>query len=367
MKQRIFFTPAYFSTSPYIETDTIMGCTKEYWGLEFSPEEIATCKTNRGLLSLELELSRACNLRCTYCYASSGVALADELSLSEITSVIDQAAALGAKKIIIIGGGEPLLYPHLLTVIDYIRSLHLGVDLFTNATLIDHQMAESLYQREVAISMKMNSRREEVQDALAAKPGTFQAIARSFQALLTAGYPDQRHTLGIETIICQQNYGELPGLWRWARQQNIIPYFEVLTSQGRALKHTDLEVTPADLKKLFEQLAAIDRHEFGHSWSPRPPLAGSHCARHEYSCTVTATGDIQPCPGVSISTGNIRAHPLAEILRTSSVIQDLRNIRQTIKGQCGRCEHGDSCYGCRGNAFQVTGDHLAADPTCWLA
>lgn len=343
-----------------------MGCTKEYWGLEFSPEDIAACRAKQGLLSLELELSRLCNLRCVYCYASSGVALAHELSLSEITSVVDQAAALGARKIIILGGGEPLLYPHLLTVIDYIRGLGLAVDLFTNATLIDTAMAEALYQRQVAISMKMNSRREDVQDALAAKPGTFQAIARGLQALQAAGYPDARHPLGIETIICQQNYDELPDLWRWARQRDIIPYFEVLTSQGRAQQHGDLEVAPAALKKLFEELAALDRREFGHEWHPRPPLAGSHCARHEYSCTVTAIGDVQPCPGVSISTGTIRTTPLADILRTSPVIQELRNIRQTVKGHCGRCEHGDFCYGCRGNAFQVTGDHLAADPTCWL-
>ncbi len=343
-----------------------MGCTKEYWGLEFSPEEIAACKAAKGLLSLELELSRVCNLRCTYCYASSGLALADELSLSEITAAIDQAAELGARKIIILGGGEPLLYPHLLTVIDYIRAHNLGVDLFTNATLIDQKMAEALYSREVAISMKMNSRRPEVQDALAAKQGTFQAIAKGLQALQAAGYPDERHPLGIETIICQQNYAELPDLWRWARRRDIIPYFEVLTSQGRAQEHNDLEVTPTALKELFEELAAIDAKEFGHSWRPRPPLAGSHCARHEYSCTITAIGDVQPCPGVAISTGNIREKPLAEILQASSVIQDLRNIRQTIKGQCGTCDHGDFCYGCRGNAFQVTGDHLAADPTCWL-
>ncbi len=343
-----------------------MGCTKEYWGLEFSPAEIARCKADKGLLSLELELSRVCNLRCTYCYASSGVPLADELTLSEISAVIDQAAELGARKIIILGGGEPLLYPHLLTVIDYIRAQNLGVDLFTNATLIDQMMAENLYAREVAISMKMNSRRPEIQDALAAKPGTFQAIARGLQALQAAGYPDKRHPLGIETIICQQNYEELPALWRWARRQEIIPYFEVLTSQGRALEQNDLEVAPAALRKLFEELAAIDHKEFGHSWKPRPPLAGSHCARHEYSCTITAIGDVQPCPGVSIVTGNIRQASLAEILRTSPVIQDLRNIRQTIKGQCGTCAHGDFCYGCRGNAFQVTGDHLAADPTCWL-
>ena len=42
------------------------------WGSNFSPEEIAATRARKGLLSMELELSRECNLRCVYCYASSG-------------------------------------------------------------------------------------------------------------------------------------------------------------------------------------------------------------------------------------------------------------------------------------------------------
>ena len=93
----------------------------EQLGMEFSPQEIAETRARNGLLSLELELSRACNLRCIYCYASSGQPLAGELSLAEILGVIDQAEALGARKIIVLGGGEPLIYPHLLEVLQYIR------------------------------------------------------------------------------------------------------------------------------------------------------------------------------------------------------------------------------------------------------
>ena len=97
-----------------------MKCFGEHWGLEFSPEEIAAARSKNGLLSLELELSRACNLRCVYCYAESGLPMDNELTLDEIFSVIDQAVELGARKIIILGGGEPTLYKDLFTVIDYI-------------------------------------------------------------------------------------------------------------------------------------------------------------------------------------------------------------------------------------------------------
>lgn len=343
-----------------------MNCRKEHWGLEFTPDEITGCRKKNGLLSLELELSRACNLRCVYCYASSGKPLPDELTLSEIFSVIDQAVSLGARKIVVLGGGEPLLYPEIFTVIDYIRAAGAQVDLFTNATLIDSRKAKALFERKISISMKLNSRKPAIQDYLAGKDGTFSAIEKGLKNLLAAGYPDEEHTLGIETIICKQNYDEIPDLWRWARMQDIIPYIEVMTSQGRATCNGNLEVKPEKIKILFDTLAAMDAEEFGCNWTPIPPLAASHCARHEYSCTVTATGEIHPCPGVNLAAGNIRQQPLAEILSQSAIIQDLRNIRQNIKGNCSTCIHKHLCYGCRGHAYQVTGDYLAPDPICWI-
>lgn len=343
-----------------------MSCPQEHWGLEFSPEEISACRKNGGLLSLELELSRACNLRCIYCYASSGQALKDELTLEEIFQVIDQAKELGAKKIIVLGGGEPLIFSELFTVIDYIIAKGIKVDLFTNGTLVDDEIAAKLFQRNVAISLKMNSRNPKVQDELAGKPGTFAAIEKGLKALQNAGYPDDNHTLGIETIVCQQNYDELPDLWRWARKKSIVPYVETMTMQGRATENRGLEVSTERVRTLFEKLAEIDATQFGRIWYPLPPLAASRCARHEYSCTVTSVGDINPCPGVNIPIGNIREASLPEILKSSKIIQELRDIRKNIKGRCATCTHNEFCYGCRGHAYQVTGDHLAEDPICWL-
>ena len=343
-----------------------MKCFGEHWGLEFSQEEIAEARAKNGLLSMELELSRACNLRCIYCYAGSGLPLQNELTLEEIYSAIDQAVALGARKIIILGGGEPLLYRDLFKVIDYIQAQGVTADLFTNGMLITPEKARALYERQVSVVIKMNSRNPEVQDLLAGQPGAFAAIDKGLQNLLAAGYPDEEHTLGVETIVCRQNFDELPDLWIWARKQGIIPYVEMMTLQGRATEHPELEVPMTEIRALFEQLARIDAEHFGNLWTPHPPLAASQCARHEYSCTVTSIGDVQPCPGVSVTAGNIREHSLVEILGQSKPIQELRNIRKMIKGRCGECVFGEYCYGCRGHAYQVTGDYLAEDPLCWL-
>ena len=343
-----------------------MACLGENWGLEFSRQQINQALKDNKILSLELELSRLCNLRCIYCYADSGCALDNELTLAELYSIIDQAALLGAQKIIVLGGGEPVLFADLFLVLDYILAKGMSADLFTNGTLVSREVAEQLFQRGIGVVIKQNSQQPEVQDLLAGQQGAYEKIQQGLKNLRRAGYPDQEHLLGIETIICRQNYDEIPQLWRWARQHGIIPYVEKMTMQGRATKNIDLEVSSDQMRQLFESLAAIDRAEFQMDWTPHPPLASSQCARHEYSCTVTSTGDINPCPGVNIAVGNIRQQSLQEILASSPVMQDLRNIRQTIKGRCNSCDFSDHCYGCRGHAYQVSGDYLAEDVLCWL-
>lgn len=343
-----------------------MSCFGQIWGVEFDRVLIDEAMIHGGLLSMELELSRRCNLACIYCYASSGRALPNELTLEEIFDVVRQAKSLGARKIIILGGGEPMLYECLFEVVDFILGLEIEVDIFTNGTLIGQWEAEALFERGVAVAVKLNSFDRDTQDALAGREGAFEAIQKGLSALMEAGYPDDRHRLGVETIICRHNYDEIPVIWRWARERNIVPYVETMTLQGRAREYPELEVGVSELQRLFERLSEIDMKEFGRNWFPHPPLAGSQCARHEYSCTVTSDGFVHPCPGVSIPVGNIRENRLADILNSSPVIRDLRDVRRKIKGHCRTCSLNALCYGCRGHAYQVTGDYLEADPICWL-
>ncbi len=334
-------------------------------GLGFSQAEIEDCVQRGGLLSLELEFTRQCNLRCLYCYASAGEALVDELSLSELLEVVDQARALGARRVVLLGGGEPLLFPRLPEVIQHIHSLGLSQALFTNGMLLTARMCQFLAQRRVTVVVKHNSFSPPTQDLLAGVAGAHARIRGGLDLLLDAGYPDAEQRLGIQTILCQPNRDEIEAMWIWARERNITPYFEVLTEQGRARQNPQLMLPSDEIRALFEALARVDRDRFGIQWMPRPPIAGFTCRRHLYSCLITSQGAVHPCPGVDVSVGNIRRQPLEAILRESAVIRDLRSVYHRIALPCRTCQFAGECYGCRGHAYQVTGDYLAADPMCW--
>ncbi len=336
----------------------------QIYNLEFTEQQIREAVAADRLLSMEIEFSRVCNFRCSYCYVDEKIERPDELTRTEIKDVILQAKEQGAQKIIILGG-EPSIYPHLVEMLRFLGKEGLEIEMFTNGSGIDNDLAAVLAGAKVRVALKLNSRDEKIQDSLAGKKGAFKIINRALSALKAAGYPSDDLFLAISTVICQQNIEELPSLWKWLREEKIEPYFEVITPQANAVENSWLGVDSGELKELFVRLSAIDQEMFGRTWEPQPPLVGNKCMRHQVSCLVTATGDVMPCVGVTIPLDNIRNSKLAYILKNSEVINNLKNYRQMIKGECHNCEKAADCYGCRGAAYQLTGDYLASDPTCW--
>jgi radical SAM protein with 4Fe4S-binding SPASM domain len=340
------------------------GCGLMPFRFEFAPQDIEYAVNNSRLLSIEIEFSLKCNLRCPYCYISDATDPKNELSAAEIRNVISQAKELGAKKIIILGG-EPFIYPRIMEKIEFIRSQGLHVEVFTNGIHLTQARAKRLYELGVNVVLKMNSFKDDIQDKLVGIPGSAKKMRAALAHLLEAGYPHGDCFLAVSTVICQDNFSELTALWIWLRDQGILPYFEILTPQGGAAVNQGLNVATEEIEKLFYEICEIDRTRYNQVWDPQPPLVGGKCLRHRFSCLINAQGFVMPCVGLNLPVGNVRERSLQDILVQSEVIQDLRKFRHKIKGPCGKCAKAGECYGCRGAAYQLTGDYLASDPLCW--
>ena len=331
---------------------------------EFPDDEIEKAVSQGRLLSMEIEFSLRCNFKCPYCYVPRDDQLKDEMTPDEIKDVILQAKALGATKIIVLGG-EPSIYPHTTELIKFIRHLGLEVEMFTNGSGVTRAFAETLHALGVRVVLKMNSFDREKQNRLSGHPDAYQIIQSALSNLKSAGYPSRDRFLAVSSIICRQNIEELPRMWQWLREQHIVPYFEMITPQANARLNEWLYVPSCELELFFKHIADIDKRFFGRTWDIQPPLLGNKCMRHQFSCLVTSNGVVQPCVGITLSIGDIRKATLADILSQSKVLKDLKDYRNTIKGPCHECDQADSCYGCRGAAYQMTGDYLASDPLCW--
>jgi radical SAM protein with 4Fe4S-binding SPASM domain len=86
-----------------------------------------------------------CNLRCRHCRtdASPDAPTETDLSLDRIRSLFLELALAGAGEIVI-GGGEPLVHPAILTILGDAKEAGLSVILETNGVLIDDETAGAL-------------------------------------------------------------------------------------------------------------------------------------------------------------------------------------------------------------------------------
>lgn len=328
---------------------------------------------SKPLQRMSVEIARQCNLKCTYCYTEATATYAGGLSDAELRQIVDDAVAIGACLVSIVAGGESLMRRSILvdgeSLIDHANSRGCYCYLYTNCTLLREDEARWLHPRDVSVVGKFNSPKDDVQDALVGVKGAAKRIRRGVDALLDAGFAAEGR-LALETIICPQNYEDLPDMWRWMRRLGIIPEVEIPTIHGRAATNNasltfDEAEAPAKYKALFEELLRIDQTEFGFTWIPHPPFPAGSCTLFESNCYVNDRGGVQPCAGVDKELGIIgRDGTIADIVTTPE-FQGVRSVRRRVEEPCASCDLIDVCYGCRGASYHATGDMFAADPVCW--
>ena len=340
-------------------------------GANFTDQEIESARIGNKLQTNTLLLSNKCNLNCIYCYRNAGIPLRNELSLEDRKEIIQQAKKLGARMLWIPGSGEPFCDKTFFNrgefpLIDFANDLGLKVVFFTNGTAITEQIAKKLFDKEVSIITKLNSFNSPIQDFLSGRTGSYELIQGGLKNLIYAGfnksYPSR---LGIDSVIVKQNYKEIVKLFRYCRDENIIPYITTQLHGGRGIDNATLLDVPFDkIRKLFLELLAIDRKRYGFSWHPCPPIVAGSCRRLLYDLVVGPDGNIQICPGIKISLGNSRNDALKKILDSSSLIHKMRNPKKYLEGKCKKCQNSKCLYGCRLSAY-AAGNLFGEDPQCW--
>ena len=82
--------------------------------------------------NVDWQISSRCNRNCSYCY---GPKKENELSIVQAKKIVDLLKSQGIKQIGITGG-EPLLYPYIEELINYIYDCGIKIYLSTNCDFL---------------------------------------------------------------------------------------------------------------------------------------------------------------------------------------------------------------------------------------
>jgi radical SAM protein with 4Fe4S-binding SPASM domain len=335
-------------------------------------------------------ITRKCNLKCKHCYSdATETAAPDELTLTEAKKLLDDLAGWGIK-LLILDGGEPLCRDDFLEIASYASNKGMRVVVGSNGTLIDSQTAEKMKEagvREVAISV--DGATAKTHDEFRGEDGTFNKTLAGAKACKEAGLPFQ-----FNTIIRKTTLPEIPEILNLAIKSgaNAAEFFdiiqvsrvkercaeEILSKDERKEIMTWLAETQEDSPILIRVPACpmyplllkeknIQPKRFSPQLLHSVPYYHGGCAAGmpRGYITILPNGDLIPCMLLQINLGNIREKSVLKIWEESPILAKLRS-RELLEGACGECVYRDTCAGCRGRAYEETGNMMATDPGCWL-
>ena len=130
------------------------------------------------------ELTTKCNLRCNWCHTRT-----QESGFLPFDAIADGLKALKKANVkeIIFSGGEPLLRSDLFSILEEANYHGFKLDLCTNGTLIDQNMAHQLKRYLSEISISLDSYLPEKHDLIRGVSHSFEKTLRGIQYLQDEG------------------------------------------------------------------------------------------------------------------------------------------------------------------------------------
>lgn len=335
---------------------------------------------------VQWHITERCNLSCRHCYQTGN--RMKEMSLEEIKTATAEISDtlidwqktydIDISPSVNITGGEPFLRRDLYHIIDLMGRSGFDIYILTNGTLIDKDVAYTLYNlgvKGVQVSMEGP---EHIHDSIRGR-GSFSAALNGTMNLLEAGLEvtlnvtlssvNADYFLNMIEIACKTGVQRLG--------------FSRLVSSGRGRGLADKRLSPEEVRRIYNDIfslkvnnlkivtgdpLALQLNQSDSLYEGNIPVGG--CAAGISGITILSDGTMTPCRRLPIPIGNIKEDSFRDVWVTSKVLGLLRD-KAKYKGKCRSCKRWASCRGCRAIAYanseiEGKGDFLAEDPQCFI-
>lgn len=282
-------------------------------------------RTTTALRGIFLHVTKACNLRCTYCYFSASKPLPDEMTSSEFRALWPDIVALAPAKVIFTGG-EPLLRPDILDLLRGLRDADPAHRVLRCLNTNGHRVTNSLANDLVGLADEV---RVSV-DALAVRndahrgAGNFRAAMRALEIYHAAGFePKALVTVTSATL------PDLEDLLRHLilnhiTRINLNPFRPL----GRGSEHADWMVPPHAVEEALQRAWATCFPDRPIAPAPLESDTQNHCGVGQF-VNIMPNGEVFPCHALTAPAfrcGNVRTQSLRDICRRDSLLGRLARV-----------------------------------------
>lgn len=345
------------------------GVVRELDKSELSKEQIISALdyryTHPKLKQLFFELTIKCNQHCRHCGSSCGdIIEKDRLSNREILDTLENLKSdlksHGEKlPYIVVTGGEPMLRPGFLNLMDSIHNLGYNWGMTTNASLVTLELANYMKASGLkTIGVSLDGLRDN-HEWLRQVRGCYDTAISGIDNLVYAGI----HSVMATTMVYPRNINELPEIYRVVAGLGCDTWRPIVVDPiGRADTNQELVLTPSQVKYLLDYIAELRQNNIGKNM-PRVIFSCNHYLGDEYNlkvrdwvyrcnsgtevCSITYDGNIVGCLDIprypDLVQGNIRTENLYDTWINK--FKQFRINRATLSNKCSQCKDRELCRG----------------------
>jgi MoaA/NifB/PqqE/SkfB family radical SAM enzyme len=319
-----------------------------------APERAPAPAGTVALRNVYLHVTKACNLRCAYCYFTASKPLPGEMTAAELGHLWPELVAVRPQKVVFTGG-EPLLREDILDLLAGLRDAdpghHVRRCLNSNGHLVTAAVANALVglADEVRVSIDALADRNDAHRGA----GNFAAALAALDCYYAAGFePKALVTVTATTL------PDLEDLLCLLAQHKITRVnLNLFRPIGRGRNRRSWMVAP-------EQVHTAVRRAWERSFPDRPvppdpprPGACANCGVGSF-LNIMPNGDVFPCHVLTqreFRCGNLREEGLAEICRRGGLLGrlqalDFRDLARTEKRLAELTRPG----ACMGSVYATT-------------
>ncbi len=312
------------------------------------------------LMSLQIEITPNCNLRCVHCYLGFAHASRNTqktLSTEIICNVINEFTKLGGLHITFTGG-EALLNKDLIPLLACASKNDLSITLLTNGTLFTEEFVQTLYRYNLAkVQLSLYSMVEAEHDAITQIKGSCSRTKHAVNLLLKYHIPVQ-----LACVVMKENQNSFVSVVKFAREHNLVAKvgntIQALENFGKENLSHRVDTTEAArfIRKYFD---ANPTAAFNLIYSSQHPKADDFvCGLGHYALNLNAQGKYTPCAGFNQELGDVNKDSLYHVFYESKQMDKLRKIRLKDYEKCCTCQDKNYCDLCPGKLFSESGGDM---------
>ncbi len=255
-----------------------------------------------------ISITEECPNNCIHC------ALPDtknkvRLTLETVKSAIDQVLEMGTT-FIIFDGGEPLTYPGLEDLINYVDSGKAISGMFTSGVGLTEERASRLKEAGLySLTVSFDSAYEDKHDYVRGRKGVFKCAVEAVKNGLRAGL-----LVNIYVVLSRDNVNELEELYSLAAKLGVheLSFYEIVPT-GRWMDHASEIMTSKDLRKFDNFVSGVREKEGPRVFAIPQVMRTTGCMAGRKWLHITPEGNILPCACIPIPYGNIHQDKVRDV------------------------------------------------------